>query len=331
MMPFTTPVEIPEVPWKIGYQSKNILLGSCFTENIGNRLKELCFDVDLNPFGIQYNPASIALSLKRLLIENPFKASDLSEYNGLWHSFMHHGHFSSFNQQETLDRINERFNTSVIYLRNADFLFITLGTAWIYELRKSGTVVANCHKIPSTEFRRFRLTTPETVNYLMEALEILWGINPSIKVIFTVSPVRHTADGAIENQRSKATLLLAADALINGFGKNRCAYFPSFEIVMDELRDYRFYADDMVHLSTIANEFVWDKFESAVIDKNDHKLIHEIKRLTKAASHRPFRQTQKTHQQFIRRNLEKIDQLEQKYPYINLTELKKTFNQQLTD
>ncbi len=329
-MPFTTPVEIPEIPWKTGYQRKNVLLGSCFTENIGNRLNELCFNVDLNPFGIVYNPASIALSLQRLIKGESFGPAELSEHNGLWHSFMHHGHFSSFNQEETLEKINHRFNLSAEYVKNADFLFITLGTAWIYELKSSGAVVANCHKIPSTEFRRFRLTTPETVNYLVDALESLWEVNPAIKVILTVSPVRHTADGAIENQRSKATLLLAADALISGFGKKRCAYFPSYEIVMDELRDYRFYADDMMHLSSLANQFIWDKFESELIDESDKWLLQEIKNLHKAATHRPFRQTMNKHQQFIRLNLEKIEQLEQKFSYINLSGLKKTFEMQLS-
>lgn len=293
-------------------------------------MKELCFDVSLNPFGIQYNPASISAVLQRMIKNQPFEANELIQHNDLWHSLLHHGNFSSASKTETLNRINEQYHSAVSALKSLDFLFITLGTAWIYEYRQSGEVVANCHKIPAAEFRRFRLTTPETVHYLQTALEGIWTINPEVKIVFTVSPIRHTSDGAIENQLSKSTLLLAVDALINGFGNSRCAYFPSYEIVMDELRDYRFYADDMVHLSSVAEQYIWDKFASTVIGENDQSLMQEINRLVKAGSHRPFRPEEVAHQQFIHHNLAIIADLESKYSYINLTTIKNAFRQQLT-
>ena len=211
-------------------------------------MESLAFDININPFGIIYNPVSLAQSLQRLISGKLFSREDLFQQDGLWHSYMHHGRFSTPDAGTALSQINTRFAEGSRYIREADFLFITLGTSWIYELKSTGEVVSNCHKVPSVAFRRFRLTVSEAVGYLKEALDDLWDVNPDVKVVFTVSPIRHTRDGAAGNQLSKSVLLLATDALVKGYSHTKCAYFPSYELVMDELRDYRFYAADMIQI-----------------------------------------------------------------------------------
>jgi len=313
-----TPVDVPELPWHTGYQQKNLFLGSCFTENIGEIMASLAFNVNVNPFGILYNPVSISNAILRLLDGSPFVKDDLFEYNGLWHSYMHHGRFSGVSADDVLPGINSHLEMGSQYIRNAGFLFITLGSAWIYELKTTGVVVANCHKVPATEFRRFRLSLGETVESLRSALDKLWEINSEIKVILTVSPIRHTSDGAIENQLSKSVLLLAVDALVKGYGSGRCAYFPSYELVMDELRDYRFYAGDMVHLSPVAIQFVWEKFAEVTIDKESTEIMAGIFAINKAIEHKPFNKITKEHLAFLEKTRNKLLTIITNYSYISL-------------
>jgi hypothetical protein len=316
---FMTPVEVPVLPWQTGYRQKNLFMGSCFTENIGELMASLAFDVNVNPFGIIYNPVSISKAILRLIDGSPFVKDDLFEHNGLWHSYMHHGRFSGDSADEVLKSINSRLETGSQYIRNAGFLFVTLGSAWIYEHKATGEVVANCHKVPSREFRRFRLSLGETVESLRSALDKLWEINSGIKVIFTVSPVRHTSDGAIENQLSKSVLLLAADALVKGYGPERCAYFPSYELVMDELRDYRFYAGDMVHISSEATQYIWEKFAEVSVDRESTDIMAGVVAINKAVEHRPFNRVTKEHLSFLEKTRSKLLTISTNYPYISLT------------
>lgn len=319
MSQFRIPVDVPELMRKTGYGKKNMFMGSCFTENIGEKMTSLFYDVDINPFGILYNPVSISNNLLRLIDGKLLSENDLFNHNGLWHSFMHHGRFSGPSSHEVIEKINGRLLSSTSYLSKTDFLFITLGTAWIYELRSTGEIVANCHKVPSGEFRRFRLTVGETVDSLKNMLEKLWSFNPGVYVVFTVSPIRHTNDGATGNQLSKSTLLLAVDALVKGFGDNRCAYFPSYELVMDELRDYRFYAADMVHLSEVAIDYIWEKFVSAAIDKDSITIGQNIEAIKKALNHRPFNKNTPAHLHFLENTLRKIVELTTNFPYIGIS------------
>ena len=314
---FQTVVEVPKYQWQTGYFQKIIFMGSCFTENVGSRMETLKFDVDVNPFGILYNPVSVANGLQILLQQKEFKAEDLIYTNGLWHSFSHHGRFSSANENEALEQINSRIKSSADFLKNAGFLFITFGTAWIYKFKKTGLPVSNCHKIPAKEFERVRLTVDEIVDEYRELLTEIRKVNPLLKVVFTVSPIRHWKDGAIENQRSKAVLLLAIDQLINEFGTDFCAYFPAYEIVMDELRDYRFYADDMIHISDVAVKHIWEKFQFAMIDKESQQVAAQVQKIVKAASHRPIHKCTPEYNQFLEQLNKQIAELEAKYKHLN--------------
>lgn len=327
---FQTIVEIPKFNWETGYSKKNIFMGSCFTENVGNKMAALKYNVDINPFGILYNPISVANGIRILLHEKEFTNSNLIEYDGLWHSFFHHGKFSFSDKNRTLETINSRIKTSAEYFKNADFLFVTFGTAWIYKYKTTGETVSNCHKIPAKQFKRVRLSVNEIVDEYQQLLAEIRKLNPALKIIFTVSPIRHWKDGAIENQRSKATLLLAIDEIIKA-SKVNCAYFPSYEIVMDELRDYRFYTEDMIHISDVAIKHIWEKFESALISEESRKISKEVVKITAAANHRPFNKFTKEHLSFLQKQLLKLEQLEQKYPFVNLEAEKQKFVNQINE
>ena len=287
-MNFFTEVEIPACPWKIDYPSGVTMMGSCFTENIGQKLADRKFNVDINPFGILYNPVSLANSLRFLMQPRPFSEADLFFDQGSWNSFMHHSRFSGTGREQVLTAMNQQLEQSSSFLKNARFLIVTFGTAWVYEWIQSGQVVSNCHKIPAKKFRRYRLSVDGIVeNYCSLWAELL-KFNPNIKLVFTVSPIRHWKDGAIENQRSKSTLLLAIDRIIKSCGNETCYYFPSYEILMDELRDYRFYSGDMLHLSDVAAEHIYSKFSKTMIAEDCLKLSADIVKISKAVMHRPL-------------------------------------------
>ena len=328
---FQTLVDIPEFKWKTGYRKKNLFMGSCFTENVGTRMEKLKYDTDINPFGILYNPISVANGLRILLEEKEFQKEDLIEHDGLWHSFFHHGRFSGTNPEETLEKINKRIHQSSTFLKRTDFLFLTFGTSWIYEYKRTGKTVSNCHKIPANEFKRFRLTIGEIVEEYRELLSDIWEINPEMKVVFTVSPIRHWKDGAVENQLSKATLLLSIDRLIQGFGSERCAYFPAYEIVMDELRDYRFYADDMIHLSEVAIDHIWSVFEENLVDKESISISGKVQKITKALHHRPFNPNSIEHLDFLEHTLKQIENLERNYSNLNFELEKDNLNVKINE
>ena len=314
---FYTKVQLPEFRWKTGYRQKNIFMGSCFTENVGKRMEDAKYPVDINPFGILYNPESVANGLEILLNEKHFSENDLIEHNGLWHSFSHHGRFSSADSKEALNSINERIDFSSAFLKNAGFLFITFGTAWVYRYNKSGQLVSNCHKIPAREFTRERLSVEQIVDRYKTLLHEIWMFNPALKVVFTVSPIRHWKDGAIENQRSKATLLLAVDQLQKAF-EDKCAYFPSYEIVMDELRDYRFYAADMLHLSDVAVDYIYKKFQEVLIDEGSKQIAEKVLKIRSAVQHKPFNTNTAEFKKFLEQSHQKILDMEGQYPYLNL-------------
>ena len=327
---FHTPVSIPEYSWKTGYRKRNMFTGSCFTENVGQRMERLKYPADINPFGILYNPVSVANGLQLLLDRKHFLKSDLLEHNGLWHSFYHHGRFSSPDPQEALQTINERIGVSADFLNTADFLFITFGTAWVYRYKKSGKVVSNCHKIPAGEFERVRLSVEQIVRIYEKMLRLLWKANPELKVIFTVSPIRHWKDGAHGNQLSKAILLLATEQIVKSFPE-ACAYFPSYEFVMDELRDYRFYAADMLHLSEVAVDYIWQLFEENLIDEESKKLSSKVQNIRNALEHRPINPNSEEYIRFLQKLYEKTLDLERQFPYLNLKLEKEHFIRQIED
>jgi hypothetical protein len=319
MADFFTPVEISSSPFKTSYSKKHLFIGSCFTENIGAKMEDLKFSTDINPFGIVFNPSSICHCIKRLISGEVFSENEMFSHGGLWHSYMHHGRFSNPSLQVALSGINKRLVSSKGFLLEADFLILTFGTAWVYELKSSGVTVSNCHKVPSSQFKRFRLTVSEIVTEMRNTLEQLWEVNPDIKVIFTVSPVRHFNDGANGNQLSKATLLLATDVLVNRFGPERCTYFPAYELMMDELRDYRFYMEDMVHPSPLAIEVIWKKFRDFFMEKETVDLSVKVGSLLQARNHRPIYRNSQEYKQFIENTLDEIRKTAKKYPFLDFS------------
>lgn len=265
------------------------------------------FDICTNPSGIIYNPFSITESLYLLMNRTVFSKDDLSEHNGLYHSFRHHSSFSSPDSREILSKINSCITEGHEYLKQCRHLFLTIGTSWIYRLANNGSIAANCHKFPADYFRHELLSAASIADNLSECLLSLKNFNPDLNIIFTVSPVRHWKEGAVNNQRSKSVLIEAVHAVIE---KNaRCFYFPAYEIMMDDLRDYRFYADDMLHPSDAAVDYIYEKFCIAFFNESTRKLNHEIDTINKMLNHKPFFPDSKDHDLFKKKISEKIRKL----------------------
>jgi hypothetical protein len=328
MSPFRTKIDIPGSKFKLSHSIKSVLIGSCFADNIGSRLKTCKFPVEHNPFGVLYNPVSIKTSLEILMDKKMFTESDLFFYNDQWISFNHYSAFSHPDKIECLRQINERIKNAAEFLKNSSSLFITFGTAWVYQFRETGKIVANCHKLPANKFKRFLLDLKDIVNGYSEFYKKLKEFNPEIKIIFTVSPIRHWKDGAEMNQVSKSALILAIYELRKKFPEMH--YFPGYEILMDELRDYRFYSNDMLHLSDVAIEYIWNKFVSTYVDEKSRVIINEIEKLNKAINHRPFNINSKSYQEFVKTNLKYIDTLEKKYALLDFNKERDFFTSKLT-
>lgn len=315
---FRTPVELPEAPHAITHSRYILLMGSCFAEHIGARLADAKFRVEANPFGILYNPLSIATAVGKLLTDdNGYTEADLFLHDGLWHSPMHHGSFSKPDREEALHGINRRLHEARTVLPETEWLMLTWGTAYVYEDVATHRVVANCHKLPEKQFVRRRMTVEEIVVLYDTLIRRLTDRLPQLKVLLTISPVRHVRDGMHSNQLSKSTLLLAADMLQERFPQTVC-YFPSYEIVTDELRDYRFYADDMVHPSTLAVNYVWECFARMFFGEETRQIIARTEEIRKALEHKPFHPESEAYQRFLEQLVLKIEQLNGKYPYLDL-------------
>lgn len=275
-------------------------------------MAEAKFPVDNNPFGIVYNPLSVKLVLNRLMENRSYNKQELFHFEGIWSSFDHHSRFSEIDAAVCLAKINDRVDLSSQFLSKTAFLFITFGTSYVYSRKANGTVVANCHKLPAAEFVRKRLTVEEIVSEYRILLEQLFKANPNLNIIFTVSPVRHWKDGAHENQLSKAILLLAIDQIVKDFPQT--AYFPSYEIVMDDLRDYRFYEEDMLHPNKVAINYIWNRFKEVFMDADTLNLMKEVEKVILACSHRPFNPQSEQYQAFAKQMLNKIKLLQDQYP-----------------
>ncbi|MBE9467838.1 MAG: GSCFA domain-containing protein [Bacteroidetes bacterium] len=322
---FRTNIEIPKSNSKIAYNSKTIFVGSCFTENIGNKLYELKFPVEINPFGIQYNPKSVKNSLSFLIDKKVFTQDDIHFTNEQWFSFYHHSKFSNSDKEKCLFKINEKIRQAAEFLENADTLFITFGTAWVYQLNETKEIVSNCHKLPANQFNRFLLDVDDIYKDYLILIKRLLELNNKLKIIFTVSPIRHLKDGAVGNQISKSTLILAVNKLKKHF--SNVEYFPSYEIMMDDLRDYRFYADDMFHINETAINYIWQKFSETYFDDNTQDLIKKIKKIVKNKNHKPFNPKSQMYKDFLKNNLEQINKLLHQYPYINLEDERNFFSE----
>ena len=317
-MELQTKVAIARPDFGIDYSTRLMMLGSCFTENIGEKFLYHKFDVEVNPCGIVYNPVSVANTLRLLLDGKEFAPQDLIFANGKWASLWHHGEFSSPDRSACLAAINSRMRQARMRLAALDVLIVTWGTAWVYTHLRSGVIVANCHKLPAREFERHRLSVEAIVDDYARLLSRLWETNPSLCVIFTVSPIRHWKDGAHGNQVSKATLLLAADMLQRRF--SGVDYFPSYEIVLDELRDYRFYADDMLHPSPLAVEYIWERFCDTYLSPSVLPLMARVDRINKGVAHRPFDAGSDDYRRFARKLLSDMEAVSGECPSVDFSQ-----------
>lgn len=312
---FRTVFSIPKADFDIAYQDQILAIGSCFAENIAKYLKKGRFHTEINPFGILYNPVSIAESLAFLWNDDILPESNIVQEGELWHSFLHHGSFSQLSLDTLKSNLEESLKIHRTFAKKTTRLLITLGTANVFIYKKSGKIVANCHKIPNTQFEKKRLTVQECVENLATVLQSIQQKNPTIEVILTVSPIRHIRDGFVENQRSKATLLLAAELLEQQFPFVH--YFPAYELVMDDLRDYRFFNADMIHPNEQAIEYVWKAFAKKYFTSETSSIYEQIEQLNLAAAHRPLFPESSEYQLFLQKQITKKQALKQQYPNLN--------------
>ena len=312
-MNFITPIQIPPSTIRIGYEHRTMILGSCFAEAIGQRLSDLLFPIDLNPFGILYNPDSIAAAIRRLMDGSLFTADELTRYDDLYHSLLHHGSFSAPTADECLERINARLSAGAEFLAAADRIIVTFGTSYVYRWKGTGAVVGNCHKMPDSYFRRERLSVDKVVHRWNLLLDSMVRRRPEMKWIFTVSPVRHLRDGAHENNLSKSVLHLIIEKLISLY-PTIANYFPAYELMMDELRDYRFYAEDMCHPSPVAIHYISDRFESTYMDAKTIAWLRRAEALHRDLQHRPIHPDSEAYRRFLVQTKLKLKQLRAELP-----------------
>jgi hypothetical protein len=289
-------------------------MGSCFAENMGEKFDFYKFQNTTNPFGIIFNPVSIEKILERAIHLNYFIETDLFFHNELWHCYEVHSDLSQPNKEEMLPNLNRLLTELNSKLAAATHLFITYGTSWVYQLKSNGGVVANCHKVAQDQFEKVILSVTEIENAIQNSIDLIQKINPKCQLVFTVSPVRHIKDGFVENQRSKANLISAMHTSISQHPTS--SYFPSYEIVMDELRDYRFYAQDLLHPNAVAIDYIWERFCESNITDAAQQVMQEVESIQKGMAHRPFHPDSISHSKFLQKLKEKSAQLEAQFPFM---------------
>jgi len=313
-MKLRTEIQIPVSPVKINHSQKLYFSGSCFSENIAAKFSYFGFDALANSHGIIYNPVSIENCILDLTIDKPYELADLNHYNGKYFSYAHHGIFSNHDPEQVLSNINETILLHKEHLKQASFVFITFGTAWVYTESLENILVANCHKIPGSHFKKRLLTESEIGSAIQTIIARIRIVNAQAKIVFTVSPVKHLKDGFIENQLSKSLL----NVCLHSYLDENVTYFPAYEIMNDDLRDYRFWKEDMLHPNELAIEYIWQKFSEVYFSKETLQIMKEVKQYRQLVSHRPL----STHPDEIstlenKKNAE-YTQLKRKYPQLIL-------------
>lgn len=311
-MNFTTKIPISKINSPIDYSSKMVLLGSCFSENIGEKFAYFKFQSTVNPFGILFHPQAIETLILNAIHEKEYTEKDAFFHNEQWHCFDAHSRLSSVSKEVLLQNLNSQIKVANQQLNQSTHIIITLGTAWVYRFKEANKVVANCHKVPQKQFLKELLSVEEIVKSLENIKRLIKEINSKATIIFTVSPVRHIKDGFVENTQSKAHLITAIHSVLCGHAH----YFPSYEIMMDELRDYRFYADDMIHPNQLAIDFIWDKFKYAWLSDKAYSTMDDVETVQKGLQHKPFNPTSGAHQKFLQKLEIKKKQLRSQWPHI---------------
>lgn len=327
-MEFQIPIKIPHWKDTIQYGQKIMLVGSCFTEHIGDRLNTLKFEVLQNPHGILFDPKSVAQSLDSYIHPHLYQSNDLVYFNELWQSWQHHSRFSGLEKSNVLQTINNQQTQANYFLKQADWLIITLGSSFSYRLTNlvepnlapqgSGASVANCHRAPSQWFQKHMMRIGETYDVLSNTLSALRSFNPQLKIVFTISPVRHIRDGIVENNQSKARLIEVVHQLETDM--DFVYYFPAYELVMDVLRDYRFYDIDLVHPNFAATRFVMEHFMQSCVDPLSRSISEEVQQIVTARNHKAIQPNTMAHQKFLKSFFEKTQRLMEQYPFLQLQE-----------
>ncbi len=317
---------------KISYPNKIMLVGSCFSENMGAKFQHHLFDTNENGHGILFNPVSVQNAIIDYIDNKQYTMEDLFLLNEVWNSWHHHSRFSGITSQQALDKINTSINNAHDFLKKTNHLIITLGSAWLYTLNQNapsqqGLIVANNHKAPAQWFAKKLMNVAELTANLKSLVDRLKKFNPLLNIIFTISPVRHLREGLVENNRSKAVLIQAVHEIVGS--ETNIDYFPAYEYVIDDLRDYRFYAEDLVHPNYAATNYVWEKFVETYMSNETQNMMKQIAELQLAKQHKPFFAGSSEHQKFIQSCVEKTAALINQYPYLSLHELLPFFKEQI--
>ncbi len=315
MMNLQTKIPLRSQEPKIGYDSEIFMLGSCFAENIGEKFEYYKFKNRINPFGILFHPKAIETYLWMASQDENYTETDLFYHNERWHCFDAHSSLSNPDKNVLLSRLNESLFDTKEKIKSSTHIFITLGTAWVYRLKSLDMVVANCHKIPQAEFDKELLSVEEIEQNLQNCVRLIRSVNQSVQIVFTVSPVRHIKDGFVENTRSKSNLIAAVHRIVETSSK--FVYFPSYELMMDELRDYRFYNEDMVHPSDLAIQYIWDRFSEVWISEHAKQTMKQVEEVQKGLSHRPFNPQSEQYTLFLKKLTLKKNQLQSEYPFMS--------------
>ncbi len=323
-MKFQLSYSVPGLVPSIDHRHHLILTGSCFSENIAQRLAERKFSVLQNPNGILYDPRSITSAIISYIEKKTFNIEELYQQTDLWHSWQHHGSFSGTDPDQVISAINNAQTKAHEFLRNADWLMITLGSAYAYSLVSTGDPVANCHKAPAGLFRKELLTIEQIKSALDTCIHRVFHFNPRVRILFTVSPVRYIRDGLVENNLSKARLIEVVQQLVSKF--DRIHYFPSYELVNDVLRDYRFFKEDMVHPSEQAIDYVFGEFAKACFNADTTSLVAEIQQLNSALMHKPHFPASEAHQRFREKLIATMIRLEHRYDHLDFSKEKEVLD-----
>ncbi|MEP2236814.1 MAG: GSCFA domain-containing protein [Maribacter sp.] len=313
-MNLLTQIPLSKAENTIDYSSQLLLLGSCFSENIGAKLTYYKFQSLQNPLGILFHPLAIEKLIQKSVNQELITKKDVFNANEQWHSFDAHSSLSNPSKEQIIKRLNDALNSTAAKIKKASHIIITLGTAWVYRKTSSNHVVANCHKVPQSNFTKELLSVEEVSESLRRIIALVQSVNPSAQFILTVSPVRHLKDGFVENQLSKSHLISATHKVLE---EGKISYFPSYEFMMDELRDYRFYTKDMIHPNEVAIDYIWEKFVEVWIDEATSVTMKKVDEVQRGLRHKAFNPEGEAHQKFLTSLAHKIAYIKQDYPFMD--------------
>ncbi len=315
-MDFTTKVPIPKSIFPIDYQSKILSFGSCFTENMARKFDYYKFQNSCNPFGILFHPLAIENSISRIINLELFEEKEFFFNNERWHNFEIHSDLSNPDKEALLLEINDLLVATNKQVQEASHIIITYGTSWVYRNIHTNKLVANCHKVPQNNFDKELLSVSDIEKSIKNTINLIKKVNPNCNLIFTISPVRHLKDGFVENQMSKANLIAGLHSVL--FSQNTPkSYFPSYEIMMDELRDYRFYAEDLLHPNSVAIDYIWRRFAVSLVSEDAFFTMNEVEAIQRDLSHRPFNTSSESYKKFQIQLETKINNIKSKFPFMN--------------